>query len=182
MPTALQAFNFEIGNRTIWTREKANKSGQVDDDNVLVSALCQQCGTEIENTIHLLIDCPAFAEKIWTEIIQTYSNTLHRYPCFKDGIFNITFNNIMYNEDIRGLTRSARRIATMITQFTKWHIYQQKFIPRITRHNPLKIKIHVKKILDRTLRYRNHAGLDNFLIMKLLETQQKRIIACSATL
>ena len=39
MPTKLQAFNFEIGNRTIWTREKAHKSGQLDDNGEIVSEI-----------------------------------------------------------------------------------------------------------------------------------------------
>ena len=176
MPTKLQAFNFEIGNRTIWTREKARKSGQLDDNGVLVSEICPQCTEEVENTVHIFVECTAFAELIWLELIQTYKDTLHRYPCFKDaGVFDITFNNIIYNEDIRGLTGSARKTATMLTQFAKWHIYQQKFVPRLTQHTLLKIMIHVKKIIACTLRYRNYAGLDSFLVTKLLEIQNKRI-------
>jgi hypothetical protein len=58
LPSKTKETVFQILNRTIWTQNKAFKSGQAPD------ALCYRCD-EIETMEHLLYCCEHYSAKIW---------------------------------------------------------------------------------------------------------------------
>ncbi len=58
LPSKTKEMVFQILNRTIWTQNKAFKSGRVPD------ALCYRC-EEVETMEHLLYSCEHYSAKIW---------------------------------------------------------------------------------------------------------------------
>ncbi len=58
LPSTTKETVFQILNRTIWTQNKANKSGRAPD------ALCYHC-EEVETMEHLLYSCEHYSDKIW---------------------------------------------------------------------------------------------------------------------
>ncbi len=58
LPSKTKETVFQILNRTIWTQNKAFKSGQAPD------ALCYRC-EEVETMEHLLYSCEHYSAKIW---------------------------------------------------------------------------------------------------------------------
>jgi hypothetical protein len=58
LPSKTKEAVFQILNRTIWTQNKAFKSGQVPD------VLCYRC-EEVETMEHLLYSCEHYSAKIW---------------------------------------------------------------------------------------------------------------------
>jgi hypothetical protein len=63
---------FQILNRTIWTNNKAFKSG------MCTSPQCFRCD-EIETMKHLLCLCPNYAEKIWFEFGHLLTRTITQF-------------------------------------------------------------------------------------------------------
>ena len=56
LPTKTRETAFQILNRTIWTKNKANKSGMAADPH------CERC-SEVETMEHLIYGCPHYSEK-----------------------------------------------------------------------------------------------------------------------
>ena len=63
----------------------------------------------------------------------------------------------------------------MLIQFTKWYIYQQRLNESKTKNTALKIKIHLRRILQKLYRYKKFANIGTFFIEKLMQIQNYRI-------
>jgi hypothetical protein len=60
LPSKTKEVVFETLNRTIWTNNKAFKSGRKDTSD------CEKCGRQ-ETMEHLLYNCPHYSMKVWEE-------------------------------------------------------------------------------------------------------------------
>jgi hypothetical protein len=82
--------SFEILNRTVWTNNKAFKSGMADDPG------CSLCG-DIETMEHLLYDCPHYSQPLWAELSAVLTATvgiIHGSPVAR---IDLTPREIIFN-------------------------------------------------------------------------------------
>ena len=76
-------------NRTIWTNNKAFKSGMRTDPD------CQYCD-EVETMEHMSYGCENFAKKQWLDLSR-FLTTLARYKYNSQLLIFITFKSIIFN-------------------------------------------------------------------------------------
>lgn len=82
--------SFQILNRTIWTRNKAYKSGRID------SPYCLLCN-KIETIEHLFVECEKYSFLRW-ETLAKYISTTLRYMFNKTDItVRFDLSSILYN-------------------------------------------------------------------------------------
>jgi hypothetical protein len=82
---------FQILNRTIWTNNKAFKSG------MCTSPQCLRCD-EIETMEHLLYLCPNYAEKIWLEFGHLLTRTITQFSNEYTARIELTPKEIIFNK------------------------------------------------------------------------------------
>ncbi len=82
---------FQILNRTIWTNNKAFKSG------MCTSPLCFRCD-EIETMEHLLYLCPNYAEKVWSEFGHLLTRTITQFSNEYTAWIELTPKEIVFNK------------------------------------------------------------------------------------
>jgi hypothetical protein len=143
--------SYLVMNRQIWTNLKQNLSaGNEDDDN---SANCLMCN-QVENTMHLLFECPMYSEQAWSILSRAISQIvnnrveLHAY-------------SVMYNLDIKGLSPTMNEQVLILIQEIKRNFIYRRFLRstarggvivydlrRLTAHLLLSVK---KTIYQRTL-------------------------------
>jgi len=82
---------FDILNRTVWTNNKAYKSGTRDNPD------CQLCG-DIETMEHLIYLCPHYAEPLWQELADSLTTLLEHISGSPVARVHITPKEIVYNK------------------------------------------------------------------------------------
>jgi hypothetical protein len=82
---------FQILNRTIWTNNKAFKSGMHP------SPLCFRCD-EAETMEHLLYLCPNYAEKVWLEAGHLLTRAVTQFTNEYTARIDLTPKEIVYNK------------------------------------------------------------------------------------
>ncbi len=82
---------FQILNRTIWTNNKAFKSG------MHTSPICFRCD-EIETMEHLLYLCPNYAEKVWAEAGHLLTRAVSQFTAEYTARIDLTPKEIIYNK------------------------------------------------------------------------------------
>ncbi len=82
---------FQILNRTIWTNNKAFKSGMCD------SPQCYRC-EDIETIEQLLYLCPNYAVKLWVEFGHTLTHTITQYSNEYTARIELTPKEIIFNK------------------------------------------------------------------------------------
>jgi hypothetical protein len=82
---------FQILNRTIWTNNKAFKSG------MHTSPLCFRCD-EIETMEHLLYLCPNYAEKVWLEAGYLLTRAVTQFSAEYTARIDLTPKEIIFNK------------------------------------------------------------------------------------
>ena len=135
-----KAMNLHILNRTLWTNKKSYQSNQLNRLN----PNCEKCPM-VEDTIHLLIDCEIYAEKMWALL-----NLLIKKI---KPLSVINFYHILYFIKITGFNKKENEELQQVIQEIKTRIYSEKSSSR-TIYAPQHIQAHLKSALVKIQSYR----------------------------
>ena len=118
LPSRTIENSFNVLNCQIWTnqKEKWKKSVRGEDS----SNKCMLCGV-VENTMHLLFDCPEYPELAWDALkdaLNLISDTENR--------ISIHMFNVMYNTNIRNiLEKMQKQVELLIQEFKRSIIFKR---------------------------------------------------------
>jgi hypothetical protein len=91
MTSKTKETTFQVLNRTIWTNNKAFKSG------THTSPLCFRCN-EIETMEHLLYLCPSYSEKVWLEAGHILTRAITLFSDEYTARIDLTPKEIVFNK------------------------------------------------------------------------------------
>ena len=141
IPTYQKSLNLHILNRTLWTNDKAFKSGIRD------SGECEKCG-ETEDTLHIFLECASYAEKIWLlfqKLVQ-----LSGYP-----LFHVTPFIVLFLQDHSSIKSSHKEEIFTIVQEIKAKIYSERDSTR-PLYPLVRVFAHLQRTLSRTIDLREY--------------------------
>jgi hypothetical protein len=132
---------FQILNRTIWTNNKAFKSG------LCASPLCLRCD-EIETMEHLIYLCPNYAEQVWAILGQMLTRTVTQFSNEYTARIELTPKEIIFNKPHPAillripdqLTRQS--ILVLIQEVKRDIIYRRMQLKEPLCQEVLPIRIH----------------------------------------
>jgi exonuclease III len=170
LPSKTKETSFQIINRTIWTNNKAFKSGSRENPE------CEYCG-QIETMEHLIHDCENYSTPLWIELGECLTRTL-RTTTGKDIAeirltpLEIIFNKIHPSIQVHIKEKPLQQILLHLLQEVKRDIIFRRMNTSThqERVNPNRIRAHllstVSKIIS-LLQYqetRNHLDSINLLV------------------
>ena len=152
---------FEILNRTVWTNNKAFKTGLSDSPN------CQMCG-EQETMEHLLYGCPHYSEKLWAELSNAITQLteiikgnriagIHLTP--REIIFNATHPSILLhyrNDEFQTI------IGYLIQELKREIIYRRMNTTEVQRNRDtpiIRIQAHILVSIQKLISLLAYQGL-----------------------
>jgi len=161
IPSKTKEISFQILNRTLWTNNKAFKTGLMDDSN------CPYCG-EVETIEHLVLNCDNYSYPLWHMAGKALTEIFGRLKggegALDMGSINLTYRNILYHEIPYGVsngrpTRRERDLYLLIVMEIKRDIYYRKvantpstigMVPALNRAMHL---VHLLKKIKSYLQY-----------------------------
>ena len=90
MPSKTKETAFQVLNRTIWTNNKAHKSGLREDSE------CDYCGEE-ETMEHLLHNCDNYSATVWEETSDLITELCAQQAEHEVARIQLTPKEIIYN-------------------------------------------------------------------------------------
>jgi hypothetical protein len=132
---------FQILNRTIWTNNKAYKSG------MCTSPLCFRCD-EIETMEHLLYLCPNYAEKVWSEFGCMLTRTITQFSNEYTARIELTPKEIVFNKPhpaimLRISDQLVRQSILVLVQENKRDIiYRRMQLQEPLRQEVLQVRVY----------------------------------------
>jgi hypothetical protein len=91
LPSKTKETSFQILNRTIWTNNKAFKSGARENPD------CEYCG-QVETMEHLIHDCENYSTPLWVELGESLTQTLRATTGRDMAEIRFTPLEIIYNK------------------------------------------------------------------------------------
>jgi hypothetical protein len=91
LPSKTKETSFQILNRTIWTNNKAHKSGARENPD------CEYCG-QAETMEHLIHDCENYSTLLWLELGESLTQTLRTITGKDMAEIRFTPLEIIYNK------------------------------------------------------------------------------------
>jgi hypothetical protein len=91
LPSKTKETSFQILNRTIWTNNKAHKSGARENPD------CEYCG-QAETMEHLIHDCENYSTPLWRELGESLTQTLRTTTGKDMAEIRLTPLEIIYNK------------------------------------------------------------------------------------
>jgi hypothetical protein len=132
---------FQILNRTIWTNNKAYKSG------MCTSPLCFRCD-EVETMEHLLYLCPNYAEKVWSEFGLMLTRTVTQFSNEYTARIELTLKEIIFNKPhpaimLRISDQLVRQsILVLVQEIKRDIIYRRMQLQEPLRQEVLQVRIY----------------------------------------
>jgi hypothetical protein len=163
LPSKTKETIFQILNRTIWTNNKAFKSGRRPDPN------CDRCG-DTENMEHLLYECDHYSRLLWERIgkiltrylIWLSEDYIPRVELgFRQIIFNVPHPSILLHVK----DKHTRIMLIMMVQETKRDIiYRRMNLPPSAQQvvNSQRLAAHIDQVIRRLISYLQYIGLQKF--------------------
>ena len=151
--------SFQTLNRTIWTNNKAFKSGMRDDPD------CPYCG-ETETMEHLYFGCENYSELQWTDLgryITSYIQDKFDPTCPE---LRITYRSIVFNQEITNIHRklpskTARKFVQILIHEVRRDIYFRK-VNHTPNNNAIVLQIrrkaHLISVIDKLHSYFSYLG------------------------
>jgi len=163
---------FQILNRTIWTNNKAFKSGLAE------AAQCERC-TAVETMEHLLYGCPHYSMKIWNKIGTLFTALIMRRKNTEVARINLTPREIIFNAEHPSIKlfvkdQADRKVFNMLIQEVKRDIiYRRMNITEQQKgreeHN-LRILAHLQITIKKMSSYLSYCGpMENKSCLQLTE-------------
>lgn len=169
IPSKTKEISFQILNRTLWSANKASKSG------VAETADCVYCG-RTETTEHMIIDCDNYAYLQWEilqEVLSWYLTNLLLLTRTTTGETDsnrgqevsikvtLTYLNIIYHKQIPQirayhLSSNSVQVTNLLIAEVKRDIYRRR-----TQHPPsnigrvleLRRMVHISSVIKKTIQY-----------------------------
>ena len=171
LPSKTKDTTFQILNRTIWTNNKAHKSGRIDNPK------CDRC-EEIETTEHLLCECTEYSVPLWQEMNQILTQTITEFTGDPMPTIHLTQREIIFNAihpsielHIKG--PSLRGTIEHITQEIKRDIIYRRMNQNQREINITRIQAHLLSVVRRIISLYQYQGTrnltDNILLLQIME-------------
>ena len=172
LPSRTIENSFNVLNRQIWTNQKEFwKSSARGEES---SNQCTLCGG-VENTMHLLFECPEYSEIAW-ELLKETLNTVTE----ANNIVVHSFN-VMYNTNIKNLPEKMQKQIQMLIQQYKRNIIYKRYA-RCTNENlnniifdKNRICAHWIILCKKFIAYKAYQGKDKKVIEKIKEAFENMI-------
>ena len=174
LPSKTKETAFQILNRTIWTNNKAHKSGRRDNPN------CDKCN-QTETIEHLIYGCEEYSADLWTELGQSLTHVIVAHTRKAIPTIQFTPLEIIYNKTHPSIKlhikeKPIQNIIAHLTQEIKRDIIYRRMNTSANQRerNLTRIRAHLLSTIRKTkslLEYqgtKNHQESLNFL--SLLET------------
>jgi hypothetical protein len=174
LPSKTKETAFQILNRTIWTNNKAHKSGRRDNPN------CDNCN-QTETIEHLIYGCEEYSADLWTELGQSLTHviialTRKAIPTIQFTPLEIIYNKTHPSVKLHIKEKPIQNIVAHLTQEIKRDIIYRRMNTGANQRerNLTRIRAHLLSTIRKTislLEYqgtKNHQESLNFL--SLLET------------
>jgi hypothetical protein len=180
LSTKTREVAFQILNRTIWTNNKAFKSGLAE------SAQCERC-TTVETMEHILYGCPHYSVKVWEEVGKLFTTTVMRRKNTEVARIHLTPREIVFNAEHPSIKlflkdKDDRKVCNMLIQEVKRDIiYRRMNITEQQKgreeHN-LRILAHIQTTLKKMASYLSYCGpLENKSCLELTEQMMEILMA-----
>ena len=165
LPSKTIENSFNILNRQTWTNQKEQwKNSARGEDS---SNECRLCGG-VENTMHLLFDCPEYPEIAWEALrdaLNLISDTENR--------ITVHMFNVIYNTNIRNLADNKQKQVDFLIQEFKRNIIVKRYA-RCTNENLNNIIYDRNRVLahwiiicKKIISFRRYQGKDKKVIEDL---------------
>jgi len=149
---------FQILNRTLWTNNKAYKSGKSETNK------CPRCD-KIETIEHLIADCDNYSYKIWEQLSQIITEYIKKSNPQASNI-QLDFANIIYNDKSKNLQRTIKdekkiQAISIIVQETKRDIYRRRQKEETIKKEEVHIIrrwAHIKNTMQKVQSYIQYLG------------------------
>ena len=140
LPSKTKENAFQTLNRTLWTNNKAFKSG------IHKIPLCPYC-EHVETMEHLLADCDTYSGQRWENLFRAMTLAMRDFTSFSSASVLITYRSIFFHQEISNLksyklTHQVRQAIPLLIHETRRHIYSRRISSVIDTETPRTITIH----------------------------------------
>jgi hypothetical protein len=180
LSTKTREVAFQILNRTIWTNNKAFKSGLAE------AAQCERCPA-VETMEHLLYGCPHYSMKVWEEVGRLFTTTIMKRKNTEVARINLTPREIVFNAEHPSIKlfvkdKDDRKVCNMLIQEVKRDIiYRRMNIieqQKGREENNLRILAHIQTTLKKMFSYLTYCGpLENKSCLQMTEQMLETLVA-----
>ena len=167
LPSKTIENSFNILNRQTWTNQKKQWKNSARGEES--SNDCMLCGG-VENTMHLLFDCPEYPETVW-EVLKDALNAVAE----TENRVVIQMFNVMYNTNIKNLPEKMQKQVDFLIQKFKRNIVRKRFERCINANlnniifDKNRVCAHWIIIRKKAISFRTYQGKDKTVIDKLKE-------------
>jgi hypothetical protein len=160
MPSKTREVAFEVLNRTVWTNNKAFKSGMTPSPN------CDRCGM-VETMEHLLHDCSHYSLILWGEIGIILQGALQDLSGADIPRIQLTPREIIFNASHPSVTLHvkdalSRQTLTLLVQEVKRSIIHKRMNMTVNAGDPTpltRIQAHILSTLNKVRSYIEYQGI-----------------------
>jgi hypothetical protein len=160
MPSKTREVAFEVLNRTVWTNNKAFKSGMAPAPD------CDRCG-QIETMEHLLHDCPHYSQNFWEEVSAVLHSSLQDLsgvdiPRIQLTPREIVFNALHPSVLLHARDAKTRQALVLLTQELKRSIIHKRMnaTAQAGVDTPIvRIQAHILSTIKKIRSYLRYQGI-----------------------
>ena len=160
IPSKTKETTFQILNRTVWTQNKAFKSGRDDSPH------CYRC-EHVETMEHLLYECEHYSSRVWELLGHALTNALAEHSAHPTPVIIFTFLEIIYNKPHPVLKTHVENATTrtviilLIQEIKRDIIYRRAQItqPRREPVFPQRIQAHILSSIQKVQSYLEYQGI-----------------------
>ena len=164
VPNNCRELGFLILNRQLWTSLKQSETDR--NRGEISSEKCQLCD-EPENTFHLLVDCEAYARRIWIRLEEALNAVAQIKDRGREMRLRLGSFQILYGCKVEGIAGSWDKVFQRSILHTLQWIYNKRTM-RLTGRTNANLTITDSRILG-------HLILIQDKIISLLRFQNKQI-------
>jgi hypothetical protein len=161
LPSKTKETAFQILNRTIWTNNKAFKSGSRDTPE------CDYCG-QVETMEHLLYNCDEYSAPLWTELGQCITTALMTHSgndlaTIQFSPLEIIYNKIHPTIKVHLKEKSIQLMIIHLIQEVKRDIIYRRMNTNAHQHrvNPIRLRAHLISTVKKTISLLQYQGTTN---------------------
>ena len=181
LPSKTKEIAFQILNRTLWTQNKAFKSGIADNPD------CKFCGAP-ETMEHLLHQCPHYSELVWATLGQAFTGMLSQHqgvyiPRIEFTPLHIIFNKPHPSILIHVKDANTRNGLLQLIQEVKREIYYRRQStphPEPTMVHVIRITAHILTAVRKLQHLKRYQGkspqCELLCLLRLMENKLKDAI------
>jgi hypothetical protein len=177
LPSKTKESIFQILNRTIWTHNKAFKSGRAPD------ALCYRC-EEVETMEHLLYNCEHYSAKIWDLVGKSLTLAISHHSGDYIPALVLTPLEIVFNKPHPSILlhipdATTRKVLILFLQEIKRDIvYRRAQLQEPRQHEELhpRIQAHLVSVINKISALLEYQGTLQFSDGLTFLKQLSRII------